>query len=159
MKISSETLEILKSLYSFTFVNDNDKECSSDEATKLEIGFSIVDGEINYIGKTIKATKKETTIDYIIDKIEQDIIYKNFSSSFNKIIKKFNLSSYPTTYGIGIWSFCNRNEKEIRTIIDEVLNTNNIVYTTEYSQAGYVYRYKISKSAENISKINKFCQL
>ena len=56
---------------------------------------------------------------------------------------------YPTTYGIGLWAFYNWNFQEQASEIENILNTNKIEYKTEYSDARWVFRYKISKKEVN----------
>jgi len=109
--------------------------------------------------KTIKATKKEITFEYIIDKINKDNVYKSFCDNFKKLLPerfKNSIDVYPASYGIGIFvALSFRNEKEtIKTEIENTLKKHNVIYSNEYSDAGWVFRYKISKSKDNIDKIN-----
>lgn len=150
--ISKETLSFLDENYSYGFYNDFFNESTIEKASILSIGFS-KDGE--YVGKTIKPLKKEITIEYIINKINFNSIYTNFSKSFNKLIELDGYNSYPTTYGIGIFVlFCRKTESIAK--ITAKLESLGIEYRNEYSDAGWVYRFRISQSKENINKINKF---
>jgi hypothetical protein len=89
-----------------------------------------------------------------MNKLNSDKIYQNFSNKFNQIIKNNKgISAYPTTYGIGFFALY--KSQETKDKIEEILNRFNIKYSTEYSDAGYVFRYKISKSKENIENIDK----
>lgn len=108
------------------------------------------DGE--NISKWFKTPKtKEVTFDYIMNKLNQESIYRNLSDLFSKLCK--NIPVYPTTYGIGVDAFYNRDmSKEIRMIEDK-LNELGIEYRNEFSEAGYVYRFVISKKSVNLEKI------
>ncbi len=164
MNIKPETISQLKQVYTFWFADKNFIETSDiDKAVEIHIGFELDEkGEpTNYISKSIKATKKEITFDYIVDKINQQNIYKSFATHFSKLLKPLNLQAYPTTYGIGIFVALNNKQKSetIQTEINNILNKHNVVYSNEFSDAHWVYRYKISKSKENIERINKIITL
>jgi len=147
---------------------DKDNETTFDKITKITIGFYNPNKDKNnydeavYIGKTIKLPKKkQVDVRFILDKINSESVYKSFADEFSKLLKKkFNigngLSVYPTTYGIGIFVLFNHNARDTKRKIDELLNELGIEYYNEFSDAKYVYRYKISKKKENIDKIKKF---
>lgn len=160
MNITKETIELLKKNYSIIFMDDFCNEVSVEKATELRIGFENTLEGTNYIGKSVKATKKETTFDYVVSKIQSDKIYKNFSNVFGKLVKKHGFSVYPTSYGIGV--FCaiglRSDIQSSKNKIDEMLKSFGIEYSTEYSDAGWVFRYKISKSSKNISLIESVIQ-
>jgi hypothetical protein len=153
MNISKETIEQLETLYTISFIDDNYNDVSIDKASILIIGF---EKEGNYIGKTIKATKKEITLDYILNKINSENVYKNFCNTFKKLLNETSLTIYPTSYGIGVWvALSSRNQSNnLKGKIETLLKKHNILYTNEYSDAGWVFRYKISKSKDNINKID-----
>lgn len=162
MNISKETLDALGEVYSYSLYDDAMNIVPSDKATELYIGFEKgsskkYDEPVSHIGKTIKATKREITLDYILNKINTDKTYVAFTEYFNSLIKKHGLHAYPTTYGIGVFVLINwkgsadRAKKQVEDILDEL----GVKYTTEYSDARIVFRYKISKSAENINRIKE----
>lgn len=155
MNIKQHTLDALKELYSYTFYDKFTIEVPMNKATNLHIGFT-KDGE-KYIGKSIKLpTAKEVTIKYIVDKIETDKTFKNFCEHFNTLIHTLNLGAYPASYGVGV--FCLGSERLIQVDkdnIESLLNQLGVQFYTEYSDAYYVFRYKISKSKENIERIEK----
>jgi hypothetical protein len=134
---------------------------SAEKATFIHIGFELDEngGYGTYIGKDVKATKKETTLDYIIGKLSADVIYKNFSDHFNKILRSWGggVNAYATTYGIGVFVAVGfRNGiSETKNRIEKELNDMGVNFTTEYSDGGWVFRYKISKSAKNIETIER----
>ena len=156
MKISKETLQQLEQVYSFTLFDNNINEVEASKATEIYIGWEKINGELSAgIYKTIKAKKGEITFDWIADKLNSDVLYKSFAEHFNKIVSKFGLYGYPTTYGIGVFVAVGyRNSiNETKTQITNVLNQMGVKYENEYSEAGWVFRYKISKAKDNISKI------
>ena len=112
-----------------------------------------------YENITIKLpSKMEVTFEWVMNKINKDKVYKSFSENFNKILKSkglANINAYPTTYGIGIFVFAGTKIPETKKNIENLLNSLEINYNTEYSDANYVFRYKISKSKENIEKIKQ----
>jgi hypothetical protein len=103
-------------------------------------------------------SKMEVTFEWIMNKVSKDKVYKSFSENFSKILKSkgiVNINAYPTTYGIGIFVFAGTKIPETKKNIENLLNSLGIIYTTEYSDANLVFRYKISKSKENIEKIEQ----
>lgn len=60
---------------------------------------------------------------------------------------------YPTTYGIGVWIFYNWKSNECIEKVREVLDGMGIEYTNEFSDAKFVYRFKISKKEVNRKKL------
>jgi len=60
---------------------------------------------------------------------------------------------YPTTYGIGVWVFFNWKKDECIAKVREVLDGMNVGYSNEFSEAGYVYRFRVSKKSENRKRL------
>lgn len=127
------------------------------ESTLLFIEY---DGRLIVRKETIK--NKEITIDYILKWIEKDKKmyrgkYGKFTLTLQKLVSTHlkDFLIYPTTYGIGVWVFYNFNFDKDKNAITELLDKCGIEYYNEYSQAKYVYRYKISKANENINKLRK----
>lgn len=85
------------------------------------------------------------------------------SENMQRLLKEHGLSNkfsvYPTTYGIGIWVIFNWNAKDDIERVTKILDERGIEYYNEYSEAGWVYRYKVSKRAENILKAAKHGRL
>lgn len=165
MNISKETISQLEEICTFRFTKDGYDDCDVNDATEIQIGYEKLNGNIidekgyiiNYIGKAVKATKKEISIDYLLNRINTDKTFENFTKYFNKLLHGTGINAYPASYGIGIFvaiGFRNNIDKT-KNDIESKLNELNIKYITGYSDAGWVFRYKISKSKENINLIKK----
>lgn len=64
-------------------------------------------------------------------------------------------SVYPTTYGIGVWVYYNWNVEKDLTNVADLLNKWGLEYSTEFSDAHWVFRFKISKKSINLDKVAK----
>ena len=111
-------------------------------------------GETNEIfaqrlDRTIAKVEKENTTDY-----------GRFSAVVQQLINKSELRNsflvYPTNYGIGLWAIYNWNFDEQAKQIENVLENIGISYSTEYSDARWVFRYKLSKTAENKAVLESY---
>jgi hypothetical protein len=97
-------------------------------------------------------------IDKLIAKNEKAYsgYYGEFAKNMQRLLNENGLtdkfSVYPTTYGIGIWVIFNYSAKDEIKKVTKILNDRGIEYYNEYSEAGWVYRYKVSKKADNIAK-------
>lgn len=149
MNISKKTIEQLELEY---VVSLQDVNCNKVPA---EVATDIIIMQKNIFNmKIIKApAKKEVTYNWIMDKINSDKTFKNFAKDFNKLINIKGIDVYSTSYGIGVWCAYNRDFKNEVLIIENKLKELNIKYTNEFSDAGWVYRFRISKSKENINII------
>lgn len=91
------------------------------------------------------------------DKKAYNSKYGQFAKDVQKLFaSKFggNLGHiYPTTYGIGVWVFYNFKADECVDSVRKVLDEMNVTYTNEFSEAHYVYRFKISKEKVNRAKL------
>lgn len=159
MNITSQTIKALKDLgYTFSFVDYNYNETTPENAESIQVGFYFpygFDNDAEYIGKSVKATKKETTLARILDAISLDKAYKSFALEFSELLPceyKNSINVYATTYGIGIFCLFNSEKSDMRDVIESILKKYDIEYTNEYSDAHLVYRYKISKAKHNIEK-------
>ena len=84
--------------------------------------------------------------------------YGQFAKMTTKLLmndKHFENSCvvYPTTYGIGVSLLWNADD-DIK-LLKTILNNKQIEYYNEYSDAQWVYRFKISKKKENLERISK----
>ena len=165
MLISEATIQQIKDNYTVSFYDNNINEVDPKLATEIYIGAEIVNGSRvdkdgylhNGIFKSIKTpTVQEVTYTWLMGKINADKTFKNFCTTFNKLINNKGLNCYPTSYGIGIFvaigyrSSIADTKQQIETLLDNL----GVKYTTEYSEGGWVFRYKISRAKENISLIN-----
>ena len=153
LNISTDTINFLNENFNYWFEDDFLNHVTIEKATRVVIAWSLIDN-CSFL-KPIKATKKELTIDRIIELLNQKNIYTNFSKKFASLINQYGFGCYPTTYGLGIFVLFGSNKSDINNIKEE-LNKMNIEYYNEYSDAGFVYRFKISQSKENINKIESF---
>lgn len=135
---------------------------SINRATHISFGWLNIDGgDFDYIGKTIEIPKRESnqTTEYFLKKLKTDVLYKNFSDEFNKILKAKgmnNYTCYPTSYGIGVFLLgFSKYINECKDQIESTLNELGVIFNTEYSDAHFVFRYKISKNKNNIERLQK----
>ncbi len=158
------TLSELKGLgYIISLYSDYSKMIETNninKASHISVNFIKIDDELEYVGKVISIPKREInqTTEYFISKLDSDKVYQNFSNEFNRIIKSkgFGYTSYPTSYGIGVCLIgLSKYINECKGQIESVLNELDVVFTTEYSDAHLVFRYKISKSKSNINRIKQ----
>lgn len=160
MNITKKTMKSLDSEFSYFFMDKygNDTESPNEDTTHIHIGFDLVSH--NHVFRSFKLPqKKEVTMEWIYSKLNTDSTYKNFSIEFGKLLNKKLKSSidvYPTSYGIGIslWGWKDQIKK-VNKIVKYLLDKYSIEYINEYSDANWVYRYRISKKAENIEKLKK----
>jgi hypothetical protein len=77
----------------------------------------------------------------------------NLQKVFAKVLPNYNF--YATSYGVGMDAYFKSHDKilQIASPLIELLNSNNIEYYTEYSDASWVFRFKISRSKENIKRL------
>jgi len=145
MNISEETIKAIEEMYSVTWFDEQGNDVHPTKATEILFGHLNEEdlSEVPYIGKSFKLPKKkEVTLDYLLSKLNTEKIYKNFSEKFNKIVKLNGITCYPTSYGIGVFvAFAFRESiKDIKAKIENALNEHGIEYTTQYSDAGWVFR-------------------
>jgi len=103
--------------------------------------------------------KKKITFDYIINKIISKHKSNNFYKRMGKYLEKFLINLgfksgvhvYPSSYGIGVYTLFS-NITKINEILDKELNKFGIEYETEYSDARWIYRYKIKNTKQNIKR-------
>lgn len=154
MKISEETINFLSADWYLVYYDDFLNEVALQEATKLHLCSKGGD----YFLKTIKAIKSEMSIDYIISKLGDTSTYKNFVKNFKTLLPeemRNNLVCYAASYGIGILVCAGIRSRieNVKQEIKDILNKKGIEYSTEYSDAHWIFRYKISKSKENIERM------
>ena len=153
MNIQNDTLiKIHEAGYRIiTFYDPYVNECPKNEATEMQVST----WEPYYKSYTIKATKKETTLSYVLNHIAKKENYQ--AINWNEVFRPLNLNNvgfYTTSYGIGVEVIFG-NRKETISKIELFLDSKDIEYTNEFSEARWVYRFKISKAESNINKIAK----
>ena len=104
--------------------------------------------------KSIKIPKNKSliTAQWILNKIDNS--YTNLKPLFKQLELKGNI--YYTSFGFSYDMFFKSQkdfDNDIKTLQDK-LDELNINYTNELSNAGWVYRFRISKNKSNLDKIN-----
>ena len=93
--------------------------------------------EVN--GEWIMKANKDETLKQIIKK-NRDRVYKGLF--------------YTTLYGIGFWSiFASKRDVGVAKDLAQYLQSKNIKYSNEWSDAQWVYRFKINKEVELHNKL------
>lgn len=159
--LTKDLVSNLEKLYSFTFSDGTwNEDVTIKDATSIDFACELNENgdPESFILKNVKLPKKKKIdLAWFIDKLSSDNIYQNFSKNFKKILdKKYpnNFNVYPTSYGIGVFKvFRSKNAHEEIAMIKEELDLIGIKYKTELSTANWVFRFKISKSKENLNKI------
>ncbi len=165
MNITQQTIEKLKKLYHIGFYSTTEPMARNTSAEKADTLVIAADIETNsFLNIRVKTpAKKEVTFDWVVTQVEKylqpDTAYKNLCQKFAKIIKGKNLGTdaYATSYGIGVFAAINIDGcvDAAKQAISNELEAHGIKHTCEASDAGWVFRYKISKSAENIQAIER----
>ena len=95
--------------------------------------FELVDGYIKQVND------KDSTLEHIIAK-NQNRVYRGLF--------------YTTLYGIGFWSiFASKRDIEVAKDLAQYLQSKKIDYINEWSDAHWVYRFKINKEVELHNKL------
>lgn len=140
-----------------------EKDCKDwYNANKLYITyFDDNKNEIMFV-KSENIKSKLITDKYIIDLVDKNkksynSYFGDFALKMRKILAENNLnedlSVYPTTYGIGVWVFYNRNFEKYQQTITDILKNKGVDFKNEYSDMQWVFRFKISKKRNNLLKI------
>ena len=88
-----------------------------------------------------------------------DSTFVSFTENFKQLLadKGYtnSINVYPTSYGIGIFVMFSAREQttKIHQDVIDILTERNIEYRTGTSDAGWVFRFYISKSKENIERL------
>lgn len=143
MKISKETISNMEELGYFVgmpVISPQPgfyREVPYEQATHLYVNYRL-----------IKAPKaKEITVDLLLSKINKEAVYQNLSQYLRKVFSSC-VSVYPASYGVGVASLFSR-EDDIK-VIAEKLKSLGLKFRNELSDAGWVYRFVISKDASNM---------
>lgn len=101
---------------------------------------------------------KLITLEYILKLVEKNRkayegFYGKFAMAMQRLCEGKNMCIYPTTYGIGVLVFYNFHAKEDVKVVEKIMKERSIEYYNEYSEHGWVYRFKVSKKRENMERI------
>ena len=104
--------------------------------------------------KTVKLPKQKLiTLDYVINKVSEQKEFINLAIKFRTVLDS-GYNCYPTSYGFGVWTLFSKVGDV--TKIENLLRSADIEYRCEYSDAFWVYRFILSKSKENLIKMNNY---
>ena len=122
---------------------------------------------IEYDGRTvvrkISGKGQAVTSEYVLKAVERDKksysgAYGKFALAMQEICRAKGYADkfcvYPTTYGIGIWSFYNFQFEKNVADVREIMDSKGIEYYNEFSDARWVYRFKVSKKSENLARLS-----
>lgn len=123
------------------------------------------DEDDNYIYFGFKPPKnKEVTFDYLMGKLEaylgKESSWVNLRDTFEKLLPNLGERFHVTSYGVAFDTFMLSHEKVMRWTdeLKQWLKDKGIEFTNEYSDAAWVYRFRIGRSANNLSRINEVVQ-
>jgi hypothetical protein len=170
MFITADSHSRITDVYAVDWYDDNINTVHPANATKIMVSWekSNDPNKWVFIGVMLKTPKtKEVTLEWVTNRVltkrNVDKVMSNFSDCFGSflITKGYNdngyFNVYPASYGIGV-SVLFRSETSNVEIgnVKNALDELGIIYTTEYSDAHWVYRFRISKTRENIKLIEDF---
>ena len=120
------------------------------------------DEDDKYISFGFKPPKnKEVTFDYLMHKLSSyytsSSSWRNLRDVFEKLLPSLRGRFYATSYGVGFDTFMMSHE-DVMKATDELrqwLEDKGIEFTNEYSDAAWVYRFRIGRSVANLRRINE----
>lgn len=115
-----------------------------------DIEFEFKTGKIDNLLKSFitnfsrKHKSYELGDDDFIKQIDNKTVFNNIiTKNHNRVYKQL---FYTTLYGIGFWAlFSTEKDVHIANDLKKYLNENGIKFTNEFSDAQWVYRFKINK--------------
>lgn len=146
MNISKETIKRIEDLgyyvWGRTGFRDTDSGLSYKDAEYIVVA-------INDDIRSFKAPKsKEVTVEWVANKLNKESVYKNLRQYLVKLFG-YSISIYPASYGIGVDTFLGRHKDKAEMVASK-LKELGLKYRNEYSDAGWVYRFIVSKDSENM---------
>ncbi|MFV0536817.1 MAG: hypothetical protein ACK5M3_05515 [Dysgonomonas sp.] len=153
MNISKQTIETMKGL-GYSLIPSFQKSYKEPANFKVadRLGIVMWTDDV-YFSKYVPTPKeKEITVEWLMEKINQESVYKNLADVFAKLLVKESCAVYPASYGIGVDNLFKSNERT-QKLVEDKLNRLGIKFRTEYSDAMWVLRFVISKEKENIEKL------
>jgi len=135
---------------------DSLEEVPVEQANCINLSSIDQDSEVYIpIGTYIRTPKKKpVTLEWILEKVNKASQFKNLTEHMKKVVSGNNIDVYPTSYGVGMFRLFGI-EKGILVRVKKFFDDNNIEYTNEFSDARWVYRFKVSKKAENIKRLKE----
>ena len=119
----------------------------------------------NYVSFGFKPPKnKEVTFDYLMGKLEaylgKESSWVNLRDTFEKLLPNLGGRFHVTSYGVAFDTFLLSHEKVMKWTdeLKQWLKDKGIEFTNEYSDAAWVYRFRIGRSAANLSRISEVAQ-
>lgn len=155
MNFSENFIANLKSEGLTGYFTDN--YCSKEyyEVENLPDSFnSFVVMPVNSLSmRTVKLPKtKLITPAYVLEKFNKTSTFKNLAKTTAKLVDT-SVNVYATSYGIGIVAIYNPLKAIQCDKVVQYLTKNEVKYSTEFSDTGWVIRIKISKTKENIARL------
>lgn len=146
MIISQETIKKLKDLGYVVWgqkgIMYTDEGLTYEEADTLVVS-------MDFVFNNLKTPKyKEVTLEWVLDKINKGNSYKNLSQYLRKVFG-YSIDIYPTSYGIGIDTLFGKYENRAK-MVAEKLSELGLKFRNEFSDAGWVYRFIVSKDRDNM---------
>lgn len=113
-----------------------------------------------YIGFVFKPPKsKEVTFEYLMNKVESHLgresSWVNLRDTFERLLPNLGHRFHTTSYGVAFDTFMLSHESVMK-YTEELrlwLEGKGIEFTNEYSDAAWVYRFRIGRSAANLARI------
>lgn len=137
-----------------THSDNGSQNTHPDDATQWQVTTYADDGWPDSVTIRVPALKNRT-IDKILALIAKkqslDAVFVNLSKYVNAVFDFKTLDAYPSSYGIGVVAIHNKNLGSEIAKIESKLNELGIVYSTDRSEAGWIYRFKVSKNAHNMN--------
>lgn len=143
------------------FADMDIKYNKSTSSTLQDVLYIEYDGKL--IIKKIAGKYKEVTRDFIQKQIDKN--EKMYGNEYGKLViimmsllhKELFSNSfftiYPTSYGIGVFILYNFEAEKCIELVRKIMDKYGIEYYNEYSEAAWVYRFKVSKKSINIAKL------
>jgi len=152
IRITVEELDALCDMFDLAYISLNEY----DPTYMSHAEINITDGEYNT--KTFKLpAKKPVDKAWVVGRINAmqkgDKAYADLRDILREVASQFEgMNIYATSYGIGIHTLFTDTDAEFKAILD-MLDAHDVDYRLEWSKAMWVKRIIVSKSADNLAKI------
>lgn len=123
---------------------------------EADLDLIVDDALFNGLKKIKIPIKKEISEEWVFNQLNKEQYFKNLTNLLNNKLKGWGLDCfniYGASYGLGVYCIYNREQKEQILKIENYLKELKINFYCEFSTAGWVYRFKISKSEENLKRL------